>query len=564
MTLRNFFAFPPCLTLLAALPAFAAQEAIILEGPKDLVERMRPYLPADSPRPRRLQALLGGMLATEGYFSPNFELSETDKIRRVRFDPGPRTQVARVDVDIDGPINAKTKESLLAAWQLPAGRPFRQQDWSEAKQQVLSGLLAAVHADARLIDSKAEIDTSAQQARLTARYDAGPPYRFGTLRVTGLHRYPASLVERHNRVIKAGNFYRENDLASLQSALLATPYFASAYVTLDRAGASLGEDGAQIAPVAVNVRERPAHRFGFGAGVSSNTGARVETSYHTPNLLGQAFVLDSGLRIEQKQQAAYADISLPPDAKNRRHAFGLMAETTRIQGLRTWRHAFGMQTIQTRGRLEQRLSLNWERERRHLDGEDETLARALAPSIQWVWRRVDKPLDPRRGHVFQIQIGGASRLLLSDQNFIRLYSRWLRYIPLGERDTLTIRAEAGATLAPSREGIPQNYLFRAGGAGSVRGYPYQSLGVREGSARVGARYLAALSVEATHWISSGWGIAAFVDAGNAADTPGEIAPAVGFGLGARWKSPAGPIGADLAYGQKNGKLHFHFALAIPF
>ena len=551
------------LLMLLSSAAYAAP-AVVLEGPDELVALMKPHLPDDPPAPQRLQAMLEEMLATEGYFSPTFTVSEAEGVRRVRIDPGPRTRVADVAIDIDGPVAAETRKSLVEGWRLPAGRPFRQQDWSEAKQQVLSGLLSVAHADARLVDSEAGIDAETQQAHLMARYDAGPPYRFGALHTTGLYRYPASLVERYNRAAEAGTPYREESLAALQSALLATPYFSAAHVTLDRDGAVRGEDGSLTAPVDVDVRERPAHRVGFGAGVSSNTGARVEASYHTPNLFNQAWVLDSGLRIEQKQQALYADVNLPPDDRNRRHAVGAMIEKTDIQGLRTDRRAFGIQTTQQRGSVEQRLSLNWERERLRPDGEEETTNKALVPNAQWTWRQVDNPLDPRRGTVLQAQIGGGSKALLSDQNFVRLQARWLQYVPLGERDSLAVRAEAGATLAPSRNGIPQDYLFRAGGTGSVRGYAYQSLGVDEGSATVGGRYLAVFSVEATHWLSPAWGVAAFVDAGDAADRPGDLSPAVGYGLGVRWKSPAGPIGADLAYGQRDGGLHIHFALAIPF
>jgi translocation and assembly module TamA len=556
---RSFFRIS---LLLASPSAFAA--AVILEGPDDLARWMTPYLPEEAPTPKRLQAMLEEMLATEGYFSPSFTVSEAEGVRRVRFDPGPRTHVSEATVDIDGSVDAERKRASIAAWSLPAGRPFRQQDWSEAKQQVLSGLLAAVYADARLVDSAAEIDAKTQQARLTARFDAGPPYRFGRLEVTGLHRYPASLVARYNRVVTLGKSYREEDLAALQSTLAATPHFASARVTLDRDGAVPDEDGALIAPVKVDVRERAAHRLGFGAGVSSNTGARVEASYHTPNLFDQAWSLDGGLRIEQKQQTAYADVVLPPDDKNRRHAFGLMAEASDIQGLRTLRHAVGVQTIQPRGSVEQRLSLNWERERLRPDGDGERIGQALAVNALWIWRHVDNPLDPRRGIVLQGEIGGASKALFSDQNFVRLHARWLHYLPLGESDSLAVRVEAGATLAPSRKGIPQNYLFRAGGTGSVRGYAYQSLGVEEGAATVGGRYLAVASVEATHWFSPAWGVAAFVDAGDAADRPGDLDAVIGYGLGARWKSPAGPIGVDLAYGQRDGGLHVHFALASPF
>jgi bis(5'-nucleosyl)-tetraphosphatase (symmetrical) len=38
----------------------------------------------------------------------------------------------------------------------------------------------------------------------------------------------------------------------------------------------------------------------------------------------------------------------------------------------------------------------------------------------------------------------------------------VRYQPVGQRDSLILRAEGGITLAESRQGIPQDFLFRAG------------------------------------------------------------------------------------------------------
>ena len=127
-----------------------------------------------------------------------------------------------------------------------------------------------------------------------------------------------------------------------------------------------------------------------------------------------------------------------------------------------------------------------------------------------------------------------------------------------------MRAELGRTFAPGREHIPQDFLFRTGGAGSVRGYAYQSLGVKDGSSTMGGRYLTVLSAEATHWLDEQWGIAAFVDAGDAVDRRQESRLALGYGLGARWKSPAGPLGIDLAYGERTQRMQLHFALSIPF
>lgn len=555
-----------CRWLLLAALAFAwpAAAGTQLDGPEEIVELLSPHLPAGEAGRGRLRELLGEILATEGWFSPAFVFRRDGETLHLTIDPGPRTRIAAVDIAVDGPLDDKTRAELVAGWTLPVGRPFRQADWNDAKQALLLRLLAGEHADARLDDSLADIDAEAARASLRLRYATGPRYRFGELRVEGLQRHPPELVERYNRVVRPGRPYSEAALADLQRALQATPYFASVETELDRAAATTDADGTARAPVIVRVRERPAHRVAFGAGVSSNTGARVEARYHTPDLFGRDWSFDGGLRYEQKRQTLYADVFLPPDGRDRRHSVGAVLEASDIQGLRTERRAFGARTVQQRGRVEQRLSLHWEVEDRTPDGGATVTSRALVPNAMWTWRQLDSVLNPRSGTVLQGQVGGGSRAVLSDQDFVRLHARIQHYLPLGRRDTLALRGEFGATLADSRDHIPQDYLFRTGGAGSVRGYGYQSLGVHEAGATLGGRYLAVLSAEATHWLDEAWGIAAFVDAGNAYDAPAQARLALGYGLGARWQSPAGPLGVDLAYGQRTGEIQLHFSLAIPF
>ena len=542
----------------------AAAFALDVDAPDEIGELLEPYLPEDEQAsPARLRQLSSEILATEGYFAPKIEIESQDTALRLRIDPGPRTLVEHVDIAVDGPLTAESRAALIADWKLPAGQAFRQNDWNEAKQHLLATLLAERHAGARLIDSQAMIDPEVSRADLKVHYDAGPIYRFGELRVEGLKRYTPELIARYNREVTPGTPYSEARLGALQNTLQATPYFASVQVEMERDTAP-DANGEVSAPVVLRVRERPAHRLSFGMGASSNTGARIEANYHTPDLFKQAWELDTGLRLEQKKQTAYGDIFFPPDEKSRRHSVGAMAEGTDIQGLRTERFGFGAQRVQQRGSLEQRLSINWQEERRKPDGALETTSRALVPNIQWTWRKVDSLLNPQHGIVLQAQVGAASKTVLSERDFVRLHSRVQYFIPLGKVDTLTLRGEIGYTVADSRRGIPQDYLFRTGGTGTVRGYAYQSLGVREGSAVVGGRYLGVVSAEATHWLDESWGIAAFVDAGDAVDALQKAKLALGYGLGARWRSPAGPIGVDLAYGQRTAEVELHFSLAIPF
>ena len=58
--------------------------------------------------------------------------------------------------------------------------------------------------------------------------------------------------------------------------------------------------------------------------------------------------------------------------------------------------------------------------------------------------------------------------------------------------------------------------------------------------------------------------AAFVDAGNAADRLSELRPALGYGVGVRWRSPVGPLRVDLAYGQETQKVRVHLSIGIAF
>ena len=145
-----------------------------------------------------------------------------------------------------------------------------------------------------------------------------------------------------------------------------------------------------------------------------------------------------------------------------------------------------------------------------------------------------------------------------------LYSRIKTqiYYPITNSTQLIARAELG--LVSGKNSAPEAFLFRAGGDQSVRGYSFQSLGIKEDDATVGGRILATSSVELVQWLTQQWGAALFVDAGNVANEWGALKPVYGYGLGVRWKSPLGPIGADIAYGEAVDDYRLHFNIGVAF
>lgn len=550
----------------AAVPELVAPDAVYALLDEHLVLSDVADASAELAFARRMQREVGQLLATEGYFSPHVAVRRNGETLQLEVDPGPRSQIGQVQITIKGDLDAARREALIASWPLKSGQPFRQASWDDAKQGLLAELLAVDFAAARIVETRADVDPEAQRVDLLLVAESGPPYRFGDLKISGLARYGPELVARLNTHVKPGDAYREERLLALQAALQSTPYFASVSVSLDRddgSGNATAAGAWVTAPVRVQIRERAPYQVSLGAGYSTNTGARVEGTYRNNDFLNRAWELQTGVRLEQLRQTAYTDVFLPPGERRQRDGFGVAGEHSDIEKLGIKRVGVGVMRVQRRGSIDQRLSLNWQREQQSPQGAPSTNNRALTAQVGWIWRHAVDPLDPAEGLSLQLQLGGASKQVLSDQNFVRTYLRYSQGVPLDARNALLFRGEVGATLAPSSKGIPQDFLFRTGGTNSVRGYPYLSLGVKEGEATVGGRYLLVMSAEYTHWVTANWGAAVFVDAGNAADEPA-INLAVGYGIGARWKSPAGPLGIDLAYGQRDGSLRLDFSLAIPF
>jgi translocation and assembly module TamA len=388
--------------------------------------------------------------------------------------------------------------------------------------------------------------------------DSGPVFHFGDLQLNGLRRYKPWLVDRYHPPEK-GDIYNRAKLLKFQRELQNSPYFSSVTVNVDPDPAV-----AEAVPVEVLITERQEYDVGLGAGYSTNTGARGEVSFQDRDFLNDAYDLKSVIRIEQLQQIGYVDMYLPPQMDGYLDSVGVLVNRSDISGLVTTTSSFGAKRVITENDIERRLGLSYTYEESTVAGGPEMLAKALVSSIGWTRRKVDSAFAPRKGYIAQLDIGAAAKAVLSDQNFIRLYGKIQYWTPVGSRDVLILRAESGYVIAPSSDGIPEDYLFRAGGTASVRGYSYQSLGVNQNDGVVGGRALATGTVEYVHWVGESWGLAAFVDEGDAADNFKVLRLEQGVGGGVRIKTPAGPIAIDLGYGREVQKFRLDFSVGIAF
>jgi translocation and assembly module TamA len=522
---------------------------------------------------RRAERAATAALATEGYFSPalRFEPNVAPVPRyRLLVETGRQTTVGSVDIRVRGalaePAFAERVATLRREWSLPAGAPFRSAEWEAAKNRLMLAVTARDFAAATLAQSSAEVDAERATAELTVEVDSGPAYRVGPLKIEGLQRHDATLVERFNP-FKPGAPFDRALMLQFQQALQETAYFNSVVVTLDLESATTDE-----APLRVQLREALLRRFSAGIGFATNTGAHIEALYRQAITFGRPYLLQSGFRFDQTGEFAYVDMIFPPQRGGARDSIGALVENSDIENLQINRWGLGAARSQLNGprdgrNVETQLAFNFEHERRETPLDPPITLDVLSSTYTWTRRDVDDITNPRRGNLIQLQgsvgLGGLS----IDDAFARAFGSLVQYVPIGTRDALILRGQAGVVQAESTNNVPNKFLFRTGGALTVRGYDYESLGVEQGGAIVGGRALAVASIEYVNWLErwgGNWGWAVFVDAGDAAARFTDLDPALGYGLGLRWRTPAGPLAVDVAYGERFQQVRVHFSVAIAF
>lgn len=564
-----------------AAPALGAAYQVELEAPdalrRLLEENLDLYRWRDDPslgedQLRQLERTVPdevrALLETDGYYAADIrvelDVSEHPPRFRLWVRPGEPVRVAEYRLALEGAVNedAQARHRLTAAldadWPMKPGARFRHAAWEAAKRAALVSLLSDRYPSARIAASRATVDPATGKVWLELTLDSGPAYQFGELEVEGLSRYPRHVVERLNPT-RPGEPYAQARLLDFQARLRNSPYFTRAAVSADPDSARDGR-----IPVRVEVQERHAKRLGLGMGMSTDAGPRGSLEYRDLDLLDRAWRLSSSLVGDARRQTLAGRLELPQSARGHRDGFNGRLERTDIANLITRTYTLGAQRARQRGRHETVLALDFTRERQEVAGTATTRLQALTASHTWLVREVDDLLFPSSGYLLGLQLGGGIRALLSERDYLRGHGRVAWFRPVSEQGSLILRGELGAIWARNREGIPNDLLFRTGGDQSVRGYGYQTLGVSKNGAVVGGRYLAVASAEYVHWFQPKWGLALFLDAGDAADAPGDLDLKRGYGLGLRWKSPVGPLNLDAAHGEEAGGVRLHFSVSLSF
>lgn len=522
---------------------------------------------------------LRNLAGTLGYFSPKILITRAPMpsgrpLIVIEVEAGAATLIGAVDIAFDGDIAQSTdpdaqaqRGALQRDWRLPVGRRFTQEGWDSAKTQAVRQLVTRRYPAARLVSSLADVDAPAQRARLGLRFDSGPLYRLGPMQVSGMSRYDPAIVPRIAR-LPPGSVYDQNALIEAQLRLATSGYFDSAYIFVDPEGDPTN------APVQVQLREAPLKKITLGIGGTTDGGARASIEHTHHRVPGIGWRAVNKLQLERKSPFAQTDWTAPPDEQGWR--WGVLGRAERVDdgALTTYGQRLRVGRSRQGERIDRNTYLQYDRANvsNTAGGLDSTEAgdgSSITANYVWTGRYFDSLPLPSRGQGLGFELGAGLTLNGDRSPFTRAIARWLRVQPL-ERGRIAVRAEAGAVLAKGNARIPSTQLFRTGGDTTVRGYGYRVIGVPLAGGQVGpGRYMAVGSIEWQRPIlrdgmASDWEHTLFVDAGAVAERPQELRASVGVGTGVRWRSPIGPLQADIAYGVKVKRLRLHLAVGFVF
>ncbi|KVW24984.1 hypothetical protein WK94_10940 [Burkholderia ubonensis] len=567
-----------CLAALAALPAWAKYD-VEIDAPRAVRKLLKSHLDIarfgkrDDVSDDQFDFLVTAtpqqvrdLTATEGYFSPvvRTDVRTRDGKRSVQIavDPGPQTVVSSVDLTFNGPVGSEDPKQEAAtrfAFSLKTGEPFTQAGWDAAKGAALRQLQSRRYLGAKITASEARVDPRTQRATLAVTFDSGPTFTIGKVDVEGVRRYPEKIVTNVNP-LSEGEIYDVQRITELQRQLQNTPYYAS--VAID-----VGNDTEKPdqTPVHVKVSEYPYNSVRGGVGYATDTGPHIQGAYTYLDTFGAAWPLTVSGRLDQIQQYGQVQLSMPPGPRAWTNSVLASYTNTDVSDTRIYSARVGVQRTRTGQYIDYAYSLMFYQDRLKQNGAGPTMSRALVPQWAWTRRNVDDPLFPRSGNLIHAEAGFAIKNVLTDQTFIRGYARGQQYVPIGKRDLFVFRAELGGVFTSgSSTGVPASLLFRAGGSNSVRGYGYQSIGNSVAGSVLPTKYLTTGTAEYQHWFNRDWGAATFFDVGTATDAWGEKVFYKGVGVGARWRSPVGPINVDLAYGLRNHSVRPYLTLGVAF
>jgi len=567
-----------CLLLLLLVPAWAhAGVQLVVDGVEDPLKKavvagvdLSQYANRDASEAqvRRLYANADAQVKTALEPYGYYDASVTGKLEQVGKDwhvtlhvvPGQPVMVTSVDIQLEkSAADLKPVSQARRTIEKLKGQQLDDGTYDSARDALSGALTANGFLDAKLLVHRVEVHSAQHTAAIHLAWEVGRRYRFGHVHFEG-SQFREGFLQRYVP-FKPGDYFDQGKLLLLQQALNGADYFSVVNVMPDVGNTSNGT-------VDINVDLAPAKRTIYTGGVfvGTDTGYGVRGGIEMRWINRRGHKWKNEIVVAQRLKTLSTLYSIPLPGDNQRsfnygatyrdsdtdtsqsRTFELTANETELW--HDWIRTVGLHALSGTFDVGKRPdepedTPGVEHGASTLVYAEATLSRKQADNFNFV----------QRGWSLSFTARGTLGDVFSSANFDQLTAdaKWIRAFAGNNR--LILRASIGHIWTDDFSALPPQLRFFAGGDNSVRGFSYQSIGPENVYGRViGGNNLIVSSSEVEHYFTRQWGMAVFVDAGNAFDGT-DFHPRVGTGLGVRWRSPVGLVRVDVGTPVNDSQRH---------
>jgi translocation and assembly module TamA len=495
-------------------------------------------------------------LQAYGYFKPTISHSlkkiGTSWNANFQISKGPPLRITSLKILVENikPVDLKITK-LIADFPLHQGNILRTEIYEEAKQKLLTQVVAEGYLSAYFSKHTILINRKTYTSELILILNIGPRYYFGpiTFDQSILNN---SLLQRYIP-FKFGDPYSSTQLLKLQDNLNKSGYFQNVSIP----DVQISKENQNL-PVTFMLTPRPSQQYTTGIGYGTDVGIRGTLGWESRYLNKEGHrlsVLSQLSKIQNSLQTTYTIPGKHPNTDNYNINFAIVKK--KLTQVTTTTQQLGLGSIGKWRGWKRNLFLNYQIERFNYLNRPKTNSHLLTPGLNLSYSKFDNPLFVHHGYQLNFRLQGADQNLLSTTSFLQTEIQGKYIISWDEKSRLLFRGDVGYTLTSNLANFPPSLLFYAGGGQSVRGYAYQSLGP--------APYLVAGSIEYQHKLINNFYGAIFFDAGNAVNNF-PIHLQKGTGLGLVWASPLGPmeVTAGKALDLPGYPIRFQFTMGFDF
>lgn len=406
-----------------------------------------------------------------------------------------------------------------------------------------------------------------KQANVLLIAQSGPQYKFGELKFVGEDK--AKAIIKRLKPFKNGDAYSSSVLGDFNRRLNQSGYFNRVI-----ARPVVSDAEGLLVPIEVSLQHRPTDAFDVSVGAATDTGPRVRLGWERPWVNDKGHSVSSDIFISEPEQSVTADYRIPMKNITRDYAsieagyqFIEYANTSfESETLSLSAHRY---TQQDDSPWQHDYSVTFLRETYDQGDLDTNTTSLVLPGYSITYRNKDDELNIRNGTYFQALVQYGKEGFGSDIDYAKTAVEAMLIRTYANKHRITLRGEIGAIKTNSFDDVPASLRFYAGGDQSVRGFKFRDLSPKADVINpetgkldvesIGGKYLVTSSIEYAYSIADNWRIAAFVDAGKAANDISDSL-AYGIGPGVHWLSPIGAVRVYLARGlskqENDWRIHF--------